>query len=40
MREQFVAAVDLLNVDAGRNDGTTVKAWSRNEDFVRARVEG
>lgn len=39
MREQSVAAVGLLNVDAGRNGGTTVKGWSRNEVLVRARVE-
>jgi DUF4097 and DUF4098 domain-containing protein YvlB len=30
----------LLNVDAGRNGGATVKGWSRNEILVRARVEG
>jgi hypothetical protein len=40
VREQSVAAVGLLNVDAGRNGGATVKGWSRNDILVRARVEG
>jgi hypothetical protein len=40
IREQSVAAVGVLNVDAGRNGGATVKGWSRNEILVRARVEG
>lgn len=39
MREQSVAAVGLLNVDAGRNGGATVKGWSGNQVLVRARVE-
>jgi DUF4097 and DUF4098 domain-containing protein YvlB len=40
MREQSVAAMGVLNVDAGSNGGATVKGWSRNEVLVRARVEG
>jgi len=40
MREQSVAGVGVLDVDAGRNGGTTVKGWSRNEVLVRARAEG
>jgi DUF4097 and DUF4098 domain-containing protein YvlB len=39
MREQSVAAVGLLNVDAGANGGATVKGWSGNEVLVRARVD-
>jgi DUF4097 and DUF4098 domain-containing protein YvlB len=39
IREQSPAAIGLLNVDAGRNGGATVKGWSRNEVLVRARVE-
>jgi len=39
IREQSMAAMGLLNVDAGRNGGTTVKGWSRSEVLVRARVE-
>ena len=31
IREQSAAAVGVLNVDAGRNGGATVKGWSRNE---------
>ena len=40
IREQPAAAMGILNVDAGRNGGATVKGWSRNEVLVRARVEG
>ena len=40
IREQSVAAVGVLNVDAGSNGGATVKGWSRNDILVRARVEG
>jgi hypothetical protein len=40
IREQSSAAVGVLNVDAGRNGGATVKGWSRNEVLVRTRVEG
>jgi len=39
IREQSVAAVGVLNVDAGPNGGATVNGWSRNEVLVRARVE-
>src|SRR5436305_1503569 len=40
IREQTTAAMGLLNVDAGRNGGASVKGWSRNEVLVRTRVEG
>src|ERR1700722_9381247 len=40
IREQSVAAIGVLNVDAGQNGGATVKGWSRNEVLVRTRVEG
>jgi DUF4097 and DUF4098 domain-containing protein YvlB len=40
IREQFTAAMGVLNVDAGSNGGATVKGWSRNEVLVRTRVEG
>ncbi len=40
IREQSVAAIGVLNVDAGQNGGATVKGWSRNEILVRTRVEG
>jgi DUF4097 and DUF4098 domain-containing protein YvlB len=40
IREQSVAAIGVLNVDAGPNGGATVKGWSRNEILVRARVDG
>jgi hypothetical protein len=40
IREQSVAAIGVLNVDAGQNGGATVKGWSRNEILVRSRVEG
>ena len=40
IREQSAAAVGVLNVDAGRNGGATVKGWSRNEVLVRTRVDG
>jgi hypothetical protein len=39
MREQTVAAMGHLNVDAGRNGGVSVKGWLRNDVLVRARVE-
>jgi hypothetical protein len=39
IREQPVAPMGLLNVDAGQNGGATIKARSRNEVLVRARVE-
>jgi len=39
VREQTVAAIGRLSVDANRNGGVTVKGWLRNEVLVRARVE-
>jgi Putative adhesin len=39
IREQTLAAVGRLNVDAGQNGGTTVKGWLRSDVLVRARVE-
>ncbi len=39
MREQTVAAVGRLSVDAGRNGGMTVKGWLRSDVLVRTRVE-
>jgi len=39
MREQSVAGIGRLSVDAGRNGGVTVKGWLRGETLVRARVE-
>jgi DUF4097 and DUF4098 domain-containing protein YvlB len=40
IREQSAAALGLLDVDAGRNGGATVKGWSRSDVLVRTRVEG
>jgi DUF4097 and DUF4098 domain-containing protein YvlB len=40
MREQPLAAMGVLNVDAGQNGGATMKGWSRSEVLVRTRVEG
>ena len=39
VREQTVAAIGRLSVDASRNGGVSVKGWLRNEVLVRARVE-
>lgn len=39
IREQTVAAIGRLSVDASRNGEVTVKGWLRNEVLVRARVE-
>jgi len=39
IREQTLAAMGVLNVDAGQNGGATIKGWSRNEVLVRARVQ-
>ncbi len=39
MREQSVAGIGRLNVDASRNGGVSVKGWLRGEVLVRARVE-
>ena len=39
IREQTVASIGRLSVDAGRNGGATVKGWLRGDTLVRARVE-
>jgi hypothetical protein len=39
IREQSVASIGQLTVDAGRNGGATVKGWQRGDVLVRARVE-
>jgi DUF4097 and DUF4098 domain-containing protein YvlB len=39
VREQAVASIGRLNVDAARNGGVTVKGWRRGDVLVRARVE-
>jgi hypothetical protein len=39
VREQTVASIGRLNVDAGRNGGVTVKGWRRGDVLVRARVD-
>jgi DUF4097 and DUF4098 domain-containing protein YvlB len=39
IREQLAAGTGLLNVDAGRNGGATVKGWLRSDVLVRAKVE-
>jgi hypothetical protein len=39
IREQTLAALGRLGVDAGRNGGATVKGWLRSDVLVRARVE-
>ena len=39
IREQSVASIGRLSVDAGRNGGATVKGWLRGDTLVRARVE-
>ena len=39
IREQTVASVGRLNVDAGTNGGATVKGWLRSDVLVRARVD-
>jgi hypothetical protein len=39
IREQSVAAIGRLNIDAGPNGGATVKGWLRPDVLVRARVE-
>jgi len=39
IREQTVAGVGRLGIDAGQNGGATVKGWLRSEVLVRARVE-
>ena len=39
IREQTVASIGRLSVDAARNGGATVKGWLRHDVLVRARVE-
>src|SRR5690242_13052479 len=39
LREQTVASIGRLSVDAGRNGAVTVKGWDRSDTLVRARVE-
>ena len=39
IREQTLPSIGRLTIDAGRNGGTTVKGWLRNDVLVRARVE-
>ncbi len=39
MREQSVAAIGRLNVDASQNGGVSIKGWTRGDVLVRARVE-
>jgi hypothetical protein len=39
IREQSVASIGRLNIDAGQNGGVTVKGWLRGDVLVRARVE-
>ena len=40
MREQTTASVGLLNIDAGKNGGASIKGWTRSDVLVRTRVEG
>src|SRR5579864_5238179 len=39
IREQSFPGAGRIVVDAGRNGGTTIKGWLRNDVLVRARVE-
>ena len=39
IREQSVASMGRLSVDAGRNGGVTVKGWIRSDVLVRARID-
>lgn len=39
MREQTTASVGLLNIDAGKNGGASIKGWTRSDVLVRTRVE-
>jgi DUF4097 and DUF4098 domain-containing protein YvlB len=39
IREQSLASIGRLSVDAGRNGGASVKGWLRNDVLVRARIE-
>jgi DUF4097 and DUF4098 domain-containing protein YvlB len=40
MREQTTPSVGLLNIDAGKNGGATIKGWTRGDVLVRTRIEG
>ena len=39
IREQSLASIGRLNIDAGQNGGVSVKGWLRPDVLVRARVE-
>jgi hypothetical protein len=39
IREQSMASIGRLSIDAGPNGGATVKGWLRGDVLVRARVE-
>lgn len=39
MREQTFPGAGRISVDAGRNGGTSIKGWLRNDVLVRARIE-
>jgi DUF4097 and DUF4098 domain-containing protein YvlB len=39
MREQTTASVGLLNIDAGKNGGASIKGWTGSDVLVRTRVE-
>jgi hypothetical protein len=39
IREQSLASIGRLNIDAGLNGGATVKGWLRGDVLIRARVE-
>jgi DUF4097 and DUF4098 domain-containing protein YvlB len=39
IHEQTTASVGLLNIDAGKNGGASIKGWTRGDVLVRTRVE-
>ena len=39
IREQSLASIGRLSIDAGPNGGATVKGWTRGDVLVRARIE-
>ena len=39
IREQTTASGGLLNIDAGKNGGASIKGWSGGDVLVRTRVE-
>jgi len=39
IREQTLASIGRLNIDAGPNGGATVKGWLRGDVLVRARID-